>query len=202
MSVTGAQKSRGNPGPYWCGRSKEKRFACEETNPRGDSDLPNVRRSDPREGNPRWSAGVPLDVNRVILVLIGVAVFGSIMWMMVGELETGPGERDEAPAIIMRPPEGFAVEVMGVSSIDAVAAALGQKSGSRLGIEYSEDGDRVILLADRTDQKIIEMRASRTGTIVERIWRGEVDQRLLWAAQNGNLDAPGLPPPTGKNLYH
>ena len=75
----------------------------------------------------------------------------------------------------------------------AIAAALKDAAGK---------ADRVILLADRAGQSIIEMRASRTGTIVERTWPGETVRRLSWAADNGNLDAPGLPPATGKNLYH
>jgi hypothetical protein len=58
------------------------------------------------------------------------------------------------------------------------------------------------LLADRDGQCVVEMRASRTGTIVERVWPEAVDRRLDWAVDHGNLDAPGLPPATGKNLYH
>jgi hypothetical protein len=49
---------------------------------------------------------------------------------------------------------------------------------------------------------VVEMRASRSGTIVERRWDGEIERRLDWAVENGNFDVPGLPPPTGKNLYH
>jgi len=46
------------------------------------------------------------------------------------------------------------------------------------------------------------MRASRSGTVVERVWLEEVDRRLDWAIEHGNVEVPGLPPATGKNLYH
>jgi hypothetical protein len=91
---------------------------------------------------------------------------------------------------------------MGASTFEAAAGALNRAAGDRVGIEFSDGGDTVILLADRGEQKITEMRAARTGTLVERTWSGEVDRRLAWAVDNGNLEAPGLPPPTGKNLYH
>jgi hypothetical protein len=91
---------------------------------------------------------------------------------------------------------------IGAATFAAAAAALNSSSGDTVGVEFSDDGDAVILLADRVEQKITEMRAARTGTLVERTWSGDVDRRLRWAADNGNLDVAGLSPPTGKNLYH
>jgi hypothetical protein len=141
-------------------------------------------------------------MKRWFLTLVGLAVGGGIFWVMVSELQRAPSGRDEPPAVILRAPEGFVVEPLGASTFEAAAGALNRAAGDRVGIEFSDGGDTVILLADRGEQKITEMRAARTGTLVERTWSGEVDRRLAWAVDNGNLEAPGLPPPTGKNLYH
>ncbi len=141
-------------------------------------------------------------MKRIFFALVGLTVFGGIMWLMIGELETGAAPRDEPPAVILRAPAEFDVENMGPSSIDIAARAMVDWKGNRIGFEWTQEGDRVILLVDREAGKVIEMRAARSGTIVERTWEGDVEQRLLWAAQNGNLDAPGLPSATGKNLYH
>ena len=141
-------------------------------------------------------------MRRIVVAVVGVCAVGGIFWAMFSGLEDESSRRDDPPAIILRAPEGFVVEEMGASTFEAAAGALRRAAGDRVGIEFSDDGDTVILLADRTDQKITEMRASRSGTLVERTWSGEVGQRLAWAAANGNLDAPGLPPATGKNLYH
>lgn len=141
-------------------------------------------------------------MKRTVLVVAAVAVGVGIFWAMVSDLQREPVARDEAPAVIMRAPEGFSVENMGTSTFEAAAARLILAPGDRVGVEFSHNGDAVILLADRVEQKLTEMRAARTGTLVERTWFGEVASRLSWAVENGNLDVPGLPPPTGKNLYH
>jgi hypothetical protein len=141
-------------------------------------------------------------VRRLVFVAAGVVIVGGVLWSMVASLEDEPSGRGEPPAVIMRAPDGFEVEELGPATFEAVAAELLDNRGERVGIEFIDDGDTVILLADHAGQRIIEMRASRTGTIVERTWPGETVRRLSWAADNGNLDAPGLPPATGKNLYH
>jgi hypothetical protein len=141
-------------------------------------------------------------MRQVVVAAVGVCAVGGIFWAMVSGLEDGSSHREEPPAVILRAPEGFVLEAMGASTFEAAAGALRRAAGDRVGIEFSHDGDRVILLADRGEQVITEMRAARSGTLVERTWSGEVGQRLAWAVVNGNLDAPGLPPATGKNLYH
>lgn len=131
-----------------------------------------------------------------------VAVVAGIAWAVIAELETQPTPREEPAAIVLRAPDGFDVNELGVASLEAAATALRAHSGLRAGVEYSDNGDRIILLADRDGQRLVEMRASRSGTIVERVWPEEVDRRLDWAVEHGTLDAPGLPTATGKNLYH
>jgi len=141
-------------------------------------------------------------MKRFAYIAAGVLIVGGVFWTMVSSLEDEPSGRDEPPAVIMRAPDGFEVEDFGPAAFETVAAALRDNRGERVGIRFVDNGDAVIVLADRAGRRIVEMRASRAGTIVERTWAGETDQRLAWAADNGNLDAPGLPPATGKNLYH
>jgi len=141
-------------------------------------------------------------VRPLLTVGISLAVLGGIVWAVVAELETQPTARDEPPAIVLRAPEGFDVKQLGEASLPAVAAELRADPNGRVGVEFFDDGDHIVLLADREDQRVVEMRASRSGTIVERVWPEEVDRRLDWAIEHGSLDAPGLPPAIGKNLYH
>jgi hypothetical protein len=146
-------------------------------------------------------AGCP-DVRRPLIAAVVVGVAGLVAWAFVGHLETAPRGRNEPAAIILRPPEGFEVRELGASSYAAASVALAGSPGVRTGVRFTDDGDDIILLANRDEGRLVEMRAARSGTIVERTWSGDVERRLAWAAERGNLDAPGLPPPTGKNLYH
>ena len=145
---------------------------------------------------------VLLRMRRLLTIVASLAVLGGIIWAVVAELETQPTARDEPPAIVLRAPDGFDVKRLGGASLAAAAAGLRENPSVRAGVKYSENGDDIILLADRERQRLVEMRASRSGTIVERVWPEEVDRRLAWAIEYGNMDAPGLPPPSGKNLYH
>jgi len=141
-------------------------------------------------------------VKRLLTIVASIAMLGGIIWAVIAELETQPTPRDEPPAIVLRAPDGFDVKRLGGASLAAAAAELRADPNSRIGVEYSYNGDHIILLADRENQRVVEMRASRSGTIVERVWPEGVDRRLDWAVEHGNLDAPGLPQATGKNLYH
>ncbi len=141
-------------------------------------------------------------MKKVAIPAVMVVAAGLILWLMFQSLQTGPVGRDEAPAVILRAPDGFAVEDLETASLESAAAVLAQKTDGQVGVQFIDDGDVVILLLDRAGDRVVEMRASRSGTIVERRWDGEIARRLAWAVENGNFDAPGLPPPTGKNLYH
>jgi len=131
-----------------------------------------------------------------------IVVVGAVFWLMIRNLQTEPVGRDDPAAIILRAPDGFTVQDLGSASLASAAAVLIRTGAGQAGTRFIERGDTVILLADRGNDRVVEMRASRTGTIVERQWRGEVERRLAWAAEHGDLNQPGLPPPTGKNLYH
>ena len=141
-------------------------------------------------------------MKRIVIPIVVLSVAAGIFWFMIQSLQTEGVGRDEAPAVILRAPDGFAVEDLGSASLVSAVAALVQKPGDRVGMSFTDRGDTVILLADRSEDRVVEMRASRTGTIVERRWQGEIDRRFAWAMEHGNLDVPDLPPSTGKNLYH
>lgn len=141
-------------------------------------------------------------MKRILIPAVIIASLALILWLMFVSLESEPTGRDDLAAIILRAPEGFVVQDLGVASLASAALALNRTSGGQVGTQFTDHGDTVILLVDRGDDRVVEMRASTSGTIVERHWQGKVDQRLSWAAEQGNLDTPGLPPPTGKNLYH
>lgn len=141
-------------------------------------------------------------MKRVLIPVAMVVALGLIFWVMVRSLQTEGVGRDEPPAIILRAPDGFDVEDLGPASLASAAAVLVQKTGAEVGARFTDQGDTVILLADRLNDRVVEMRASKSGTIVERQWPGEIERRLNWAVENGDFDVPGLAPSTGKNLYH
>jgi hypothetical protein len=141
-------------------------------------------------------------MKRILIPLAVVAAVGAVFWLMILNLQTEPIDRDEPAAIKLRAPDGYTVQELGSVTLATAAATLAQTSGRQVGARFIDRGDTVILLADRDNDRAVEMRASRTGTIVERNWPGEIDRRLAWAAEHGDLNLPGLPPPTGKNLYH
>lgn len=145
---------------------------------------------------------VGLCMSKKLIPITFVVAAAALVWAVFTGLETKPTGRDEATAIIMRAPDGFDVDDLGETRLAFAASELARRDGSRPGVEFTDDGDRVILLIDRGEDRIIELRAARSGTIVEKTWPGPVRERLDWASGHGRLDAPGLEPATGKNLYH
>jgi hypothetical protein len=138
---------------------------------------------------------------KLIPIVFTVAA-GGLIWAVIAGLETKPAARNEATAVILRAPDGFDVDDLGEAGLAYAASELAVRRGTHAGVEFVDGGDRVILLADRDRDAITELRASATGTIVERTWPGSVEERLGWASANGTLEVPGLAPATGKNLYH
>ncbi|MCG6964094.1 MAG: hypothetical protein LJE95_12590 [Acidobacteria bacterium] len=141
-------------------------------------------------------------MKRAAIVLVCLAGLGASVWALVTATEVSSPRSEQPAAIILRAPNGFTVEALGSASLRSAAAALAAKRGARTGVRFSDRGDEVLLLADRPSDRVVEMRAARNGTIVERFWTQGIDRRLAWAAEHGELSVPGLPRPTGKNLYH
>lgn len=141
-------------------------------------------------------------MNRKLIPIVFVVAAVGLIWAAVSGLETRPTASGEATAVIMRAPDGYDVDDLGEAELTVAAATLATRGGARPGVDFTRSGDRIILLVNRDEDQLIELRASRTGTIVERTWPGSVDERLAWATEHGHFDAPGLDPATGKNLYH
>jgi len=141
-------------------------------------------------------------MNRKLIPVLFVVAAAGLIWAVIAGLETESTGRDEAAAVILRAPAGFDVEDLGETGLASAASELAARTGSRVGVEFVDGGDRVILLADRDRDELTELRAAGTGTIVERTWPGPVGERLGWASAHGSLEAPGMAPATGKNLYH
>ena len=141
-------------------------------------------------------------MSKKLIPIVFVVAAAALIWAVFTGLETQPAGRDEATAIIMRAPDGFDVDELGEGGLAFAATELARRDGSSPGVEFIDGGDRVILLVDRVADRIIELRAARSGTIVEKNWPGPVGERLAWAAEHGRLDAPDLEPATGKTLYH
>ena len=141
-------------------------------------------------------------MSKKLIPIVFVVAAAALIWAVFAGLETNPEGRDEATAIIMRAPDGFDVDDLGEAGLAFAATELARRGGDRPGVEFTDGGDRVILLVDRGADRVVELRAARSGTIVEKSWPGPVDARLAWVAEHGRLDAPDLDPPTGKNLYH
>ena len=137
-----------------------------------------------------------------MIALVCLAGLGASVWALVTATEDSSTRSEQPAAIILRAPNGFTVEALGPANLRSAATALAAKRGARTGVRFSDEGDEVLLLADRPSDRVVEMRAARNGTIVERFWTRGIDRRLAWAAEHGKLSAPGLPSPTGKNLYH
>jgi hypothetical protein len=104
-------------------------------------------------------------------------------------------------------PPGYTVVNRGELTPQAAAAALKQlvdqrPSVDRLGIHYTSDGADVHLIVDRETEVIERWSAGSGGTLVDAVWRGEMEKRLAWARKHGDFSAPGLSPPEMRNLYH
>jgi len=141
-------------------------------------------------------------MTKKLIPIVFTVAAGGVIWGVIAGLETRPSARDEATAVILRAPDGFDVDHLGEAGLAFAASELASRGGAHPGVEFVDGGDRVILLVDRDRDAITELRASASGTIVERVWPGSVGERLGWASANGTLEAPGLAPSTGKNLYH
>lgn len=145
---------------------------------------------------------------RILLLgaVLVVAVLG-VGRLFVGNL--GPGEAPEVAAVSFEPPPGTRmVELDGDTSPSAAAHRLAEllrhhAESARLGVRFRHQGHERLWLVDR-ERGVLETRSSGSGgqTRVSTLWRGDVEARLAHAAEHGDLEAPGLPPPERRNLYH
>jgi hypothetical protein len=139
------------------------------------------------------------------LVLLGAIVaFG---WFFVSQLTTGSGGRADGPAgvLISAPPDYAIVERGELAPRDAAAelAALALQPGAgKVGLKFQRQGDLVYWLADVPANQLEERAAGSSGTRMQTVWQGGLRDRLSWAREHGDFEAPGLAGGEKRNLYH
>jgi hypothetical protein len=137
-----------------------------------------------------------------LLLLAAIAGFGVFF---VSQL--GSSERTAEPAgVLLSAPPNYEVVERGELSNTAAAAELEAqvlRGGSgEVALHFKRKGAEVYWLADPGADVLEERSAGASGTRLQTIWRGGLLERLKWAEENGNFDAPGLAPGESKNLYH
>ncbi len=85
-----------------------------------------------------------------------------MLWkqLMILNLESDPVGGDDLNAIILRAPNGYVVQDLGAASFASAAKVLTTVSEGQTAARFTEHGDTVILLADRGNDRIVEMPTS------------------------------------------
>ncbi|HEX7185451.1 MAG TPA: hypothetical protein VF756_26750 [Thermoanaerobaculia bacterium] len=142
----------------------------------------------------------------VFYVLAGLGALVAFGWFFLSQLGSGSGRQDELAAVIQAPPADYAIVERGELSPAAAAAELEAQirrpGAAKVGVRFERRGAVVYWLADLGQDLLEERSAGPSGTRLQTLWPGSVRERLRWARTHGNLDAPGLPPPQRRNLYH
>ena len=139
------------------------------------------------------------------LVLLGAIVaFG---WFFVSQLHSGPGGRtDDLAGVLLSAPPGYVIAEHGeMEPKDAAAelAALALQPGAgKVGLKFQRQGALVYWLADVPAGQLEERAAGSSGTRMQTVWQGGLRDRLSWAREHGNFEAPGLAGGEKRNLYH
>lgn len=147
----------------------------------------------------------PLKVVLYTVVLFGaLAAFG---WFFVSQLGGASQGRTGEPAgvLLSAPPNYDVVERGELSFKDAAAELEAQvlRGGSgEIALHFKRQGAEVYWLSDPGADVLEERSAGVSGTRLQTVWRGGLSERLSWAKEHGNFDAPGLAPGERKNLYH
>lgn len=137
------------------------------------------------------------------VVLLGaVAAFG---WFFVSQLNSSQRTSEPAGVLLSAPPNYDVVERGELSFKEAAAELEAEvlRSGSgEVALHFKRQGAEIYWLADPGADVLEERSAGASGTRLQTIWRGGLRERLTWAKEHGNFEAPGLPPGETKNLYH
>jgi hypothetical protein len=140
-----------------------------------------------------------------LVFALGVCALVALGWLFRSELGV-PTAREDA-AVILTPPAGY--RILAAEAHDRAAAAAdllalieSHPQERRFGVRFAEAGGRTLLLADTAADTLEAREAGASGTRLRTVWRGSVASRLSWCQMHGGFDAPWLPPPEQKNLYH
>lgn len=137
-----------------------------------------------------------------VLLLAAVAGFGLFFVSQLGSSE----RTDEPAGVLLSAPPNYDVIERGELSNTAAAAELETqvlRGGSgEVALHFTRKGAEVYWLADPGADVLEERSAGASGTRLRTIWRGGLLERLKWAKEHGNFEAPGLAAGERKNLYH
>jgi len=138
----------------------------------------------------------------IALLVLGLYAGGQYYLSQLGKTKSAePGSVEKSV------PAGYVVVNRGELTHEAAAVSLRRlldqrSSFDKLGIHYTANGADVHLIADRKAEVIERWSAGPGGTLVDSVWRGNLDQRIAWARKHGDFTVPDLPPPEMRNLYH
>lgn len=137
----------------------------------------------------------------VLVVVLGLAAFWAGAELFRGSEEAI--DRGVSGIDFMIPGDYRVRELDEVSYQAAVEQLLVDlEANSRVAATFTERGDRIQLLVNLDSEQIEERIVGRSGTSWVITWTGPVRERLEWARENGDLEAPGLPEPEKRNPYH
>lgn len=137
------------------------------------------------------------------LVLLGaILAFG---WFFVSQLGSG-GRTDGLAGVLLSAPPGYAIAERGEMSPRDAAAELAaqalQPGAGKVGLKFQRQGGLVYWLADVPADQLEERAAGSSGTRMQTVWQGGLRDRLSWAREHGDFEAPGLAGGEKRNLYH
>ncbi len=142
------------------------------------------------------------------IVLYAILLVGAVIGFgMFFVSQLGSSERTSEPAgvLLSAPPNYDVIERGELSFKDAAAELEAQllRSGSgEIALHFKRQGAEVYWLADPGADVLEERSAGASGTRLQTVWQGGLRERLSWAKDHGNFDAPGLAAGESKNLYH
>ena len=137
-----------------------------------------------------------------LLLLAALAGFGVFFVSQLGS----QSQSSEPAGVLLSAPPNYEVTERGELSFKEAAAELEAqvlRSGSgEVALHFKRQGAEVYWLADPGADVLEERSAGASGTRLQTVWRGGLLDRLKWAKEHGNFEAPGLPAGESKNLYH
>lgn len=151
-----------------------------------------------------------MKIAKVALTLLAAgAVLFVLGRLFLAELDSAP--RAAGPqAVLFSAPPGYAVVEAGEAGRGEAARRLlaaieSSPAGTPVGVHFSDRGAEIYWLIERRDgaaETLLERVAGANGTRLESSYSGEVERRLRWAAEHGDLAAPGTAAAESRNLYH
>lgn len=137
-----------------------------------------------------------------ILLLAAIVGFGVFF---VSQLHSSERSSEPAGVLLSAPPNYDVIERGELSNTAAAAELEAQvlRGGSgEVALHFKRKGAEVYWLADPGADVLEERSAGASGTRLRTIWKGGLRERLKWAREHGNFNAPGLPAGESANLYH